>query len=163
MEDVPRVAHERLVITLEPKSIATCVDLPSELSFMGQALQHQVDVFEKARDRDIILDSAPTGTGKTQAALSVLLHQPYQNAIYIAPTNALVEQQKQAAEEFIRRAALPHFVIAASAKEVRTWSNDKVGSRRNRHLRRVSFVRCQTTDRVAILSSTLPRLWLFSK
>jgi CRISPR-associated endonuclease/helicase Cas3 len=125
------MAHERLTIELEAKGIYACIDLPSELAFMGQALQHQVDVFEKARDHDIILDLAPTGTGKTKAAFTVLLHERNrnQNAVYIAPTNALVEQQKQAAEDFVRRAGLPHFVIAASAKEVKTWSNDKVGVR----------------------------------
>jgi len=125
------MAHEPLVITLEPKSIAACVDLPPELAFMGQALQHQVEVFEQARNHDIILDLAPTGTGKTKAAFTVLLHERNhnQNAVYIAPTNALVEQQKQAAEDFISKAGLPHFIIAASAKEVRTWPKDKVGER----------------------------------
>jgi CRISPR-associated endonuclease/helicase Cas3 len=119
------MAHEKLTIALEAKTIAACSDLPFELAFMGQALQHQVDVFEKARDHDIILDLAPTGTGKTKAAFTVLLHEHNrnQNAVYIAPTNALVEQQKQAAEDFVRKAALPHFVIAASAKEVKTWSS----------------------------------------
>jgi CRISPR-associated endonuclease/helicase Cas3 len=125
------MASKRIAIALEPRSIDNCPKLPEELSFMGQALQHQVDVFEKSKDHDIILDLAPTGTGKTKAAFTVLLHQPNrnQNAVYIAPTNALVEQQKQAAEKFVREAGLPHFVIAASAKEIRTWSNDRVGSR----------------------------------
>ncbi len=125
------MANESLTIFLEPKSIAVCENLPPKLSFMGQALQHQADVFKQAEDHDIILDLAPTGTGKTKAAFTVLLHEPNrtQNAIYIAPTNALVEQQKQAAEAFVRQADLSHFVIAASAKEVRTWNNDKVGSR----------------------------------
>lgn len=58
---------------------------------MNNALQHQVEVFEKSRDVDIILDLAPTGTGKTKAGFTVLLHQPTKNAVYIAPTNALVE------------------------------------------------------------------------
>ncbi len=125
------MAHEPLVIALEPKSIAACVDPPPELAFMGQVLQHQVEVFEKACDHDIILDLAPTGTGKTKAAFTVLLHERNrnQNAVYIAPTNALVEQQKQAAEDFISKAGLTHFIIAASAKEVRTWPRDKVGER----------------------------------
>jgi CRISPR-associated endonuclease/helicase Cas3 len=125
------MANENLTFFLESKSIAACVNLPSNLSFIEQALQHQVDVFKKAEDHDIILDLAPTGTGKTKAAFTVLLHEPNreQNAIYIAPTNALVEQQKQAAETFVEQAGLPHFVIAASAKEVRAWNKDKVGSR----------------------------------
>lgn len=131
VEDGLPMAHEKLSVSLEAKSIAACIAPPPELAFLGQALQHQVDVFQKARDHDIILDLAPTGTGKTKAAFTVLLHEHNrnQNAVYIAPTNALVEQQKQAAEEFVRKAGLPHFVIAASAKEVKTWSNDQVGVR----------------------------------
>jgi CRISPR-associated endonuclease/helicase Cas3 len=125
------MVYEKLAISLEPRSIAACTSLPSDLSFIDQALQHQVDVFERAENYDIILDLAPTGTGKTKAAFTALLREPNRsrNAIYIAPTNALVEQQQQAAEEFVQQANLSHFVIAASAKEVRTWDNSKVGSR----------------------------------
>ena len=117
-----------ITIELEPKSIASC-EPPEELKFLGHTLQHQVDVFEKSRDHDIIMDLAPTGTGKTKAGLSVLLHNRDRSAIYIAPTNALVEQQTEAAKQFVKDADLNHFVIAASAKEVRAWSNDRVGSR----------------------------------
>lgn len=123
------MAHEKLATALEAKSIAACVDLPSELSFMGKALQHQVDVFKRAENHDIVLDLAPTGTGKTRAAFTALLHNSNRNAIYIAPTNALVEQQKQSAEQFVQQAGLSHFVIAASAKEVRSWDSSKVGAR----------------------------------
>ena len=85
------MAHEPISIELESRSIPQCQDLPPELQFMGQALQHQVDVFEAAREHDIILDLAPTGTGKTKAGLTALLHQPTRHAVYIAPTNALIE------------------------------------------------------------------------
>jgi CRISPR-associated endonuclease/helicase Cas3 len=124
------MAYKKITISLESKSIAACTELPSELTFMGQALHHQVDVFEKAHNHDIILDLAPTGTGKTKAAFTVLLLERNQNrnAVYIAPTNALVEQQKQAAEEFVEKAGLPHFVIAASAKDVKAWPS-QVGTR----------------------------------
>ena len=119
---------QSISIELEPKSIASC-EPPEDLKFLGHTLQHQVDVFEKSRDHDIIMDLAPTGTGKTKAGLSVLLHNRDRSAIYIAPTNALVEQQTEAAKQFVKDANLNHFVIAASAKEVRQWSNDRVGSR----------------------------------
>jgi CRISPR-associated endonuclease/helicase Cas3 len=122
-----------LTIYLEAKSIAASLkqDIPQEMHFMGDVLNHQVEVFQKSFDHDIVLDLAPTGTGKTKAAFTTLLREPnrYHNAIYIAPTNALVEQQKKAAENFVQSANLPHVVIGASAKEVRQWSNDKVGSR----------------------------------
>ncbi|NJN12758.1 MAG: type I-D CRISPR-associated helicase Cas3' [Richelia sp. RM1_1_1] len=96
---------------------------------MGNALQHQVDVFEKSLNADIILDLASTGTGKTKAGLTVLLHHPNQNAIYIAPTNALIEQQRKAAEKFVKEAGLPHIVKSASAREIKNWSDEKVGKR----------------------------------
>lgn len=116
-------------IQLEPASIASCPQLPPALIFMKRALQHQVDVFEAARNHDIILDLAPTGTGKTKAGLSVLLHNRDHHAIYIAPTNALIEQQTKAAQEFVQEAGLPHIVVAASAKDVNGWTNERVGNR----------------------------------
>ncbi len=125
------MTHQPISIELESRSIPQCQKLPSELEFMGQALQHQVDVFEATKEHDIVLDLAPTGTGKTKAGLTALLHQPTRNAVYIAPTNALIEQQKIAAEEFIQstNGKLNHVVKAVTAKQVREWSNDRVGSR----------------------------------
>jgi len=121
-----------LKINLEPRSIAACPnpDLPAALvKAFNNALQHQVDVYKAAETHDIILDLAPTGTGKTKAGLSVLHHNRDRNAIYIAPTNALIEQQTKSAEEFVRDAGLPHIVKAASAKDIKNWRNDLVGKR----------------------------------
>ncbi|MDX2239441.1 MAG: type I-D CRISPR-associated helicase Cas3' [Leptolyngbyaceae cyanobacterium bins.302] len=126
------MAYDPISIQLEPKSIAACPDPPTVLKdCLKNALQHQVDVFEAAKDNDIVLDLAPTGTGKTKAGLSVLLHQPNRNAIYIAPTNALIEQQSKAAKQFIQatNGKLNHHVQPVSAKEIRQWSSDRVGIR----------------------------------
>lgn len=123
------MSNQKLVIRLEPRSISACAFLPNQLSFIENALQHQVDVFEQSKNANIILNLAPTGTGKTQAGLTVLLHQPRTSAVYIAPTNALIEQQTEAAKQFVHDAKLPHIVKAASAKDVKSWSNNKVGSR----------------------------------
>jgi CRISPR-associated endonuclease/helicase Cas3 len=95
----------------------------------------KLTVFEQSENADIILDLAPTGTGKTKAGLTVLLHQPDKSAVYIAPTNALVEQQCEAAKKFVQDAGLPHVVKAVSAKEIRKWSNDRVGKRPGEKLR----------------------------
>jgi CRISPR-associated endonuclease/helicase Cas3 len=119
-------------VELVSRSISACQEIPPELEFMKPApLQHQTDVFAATREYDIVLDLAPTGTGKTEAGLTALLHQPNSNAVYIAPTNALIEQQTKKAEEFIRSSngKLNHIVKAVSAKEVRSWSNDRVGAR----------------------------------
>lgn len=120
---------QKLKITLEPRSISACASLPPELQFMDGALQHQVDVWNLAKTNDIILDLAPTGTGKTNASFAVLLHQPNKTAVYIAPTNALVTQQAEAAAKFVREAGLPHVVKPASAREISAWPDDKVGRR----------------------------------
>lgn len=116
-------------IKLEPAFISACLNLPPELQFMNRALKHQVEVFEKAKTNDVILDLAPTGTGKTKAGASVIKHNPQRNAIYIAPTNALIEQQTFALEKFVKDAGLPHVVKAASAKHIKQWPNERVGTR----------------------------------
>jgi CRISPR-associated endonuclease/helicase Cas3 len=59
----------------------------------------------------------------------VIDHNRDRNAIYIAPTNALIEQQTESAEGFLKAAGLPHVVKAASAKHVREWPDDRVGKR----------------------------------
>ncbi|MBD2093484.1 type I-D CRISPR-associated helicase Cas3' [Microcoleus sp. FACHB-1515] len=127
---------ESIKTHLEPRSISECDRPPDELQFMGQVLQHQADVFLASKDHDIVLDLAPTGTGKTRAGLSVLLHQPHSNAVYVAPTNALIEQQAQAAETFIRSSCgkLNHVVKAVSAREIRQWSSNRVGFRPGKKL-----------------------------
>jgi len=126
------MAYDPISMQLEPRSIAPCDEPPPELKdCLQNALQHQVDVFEAAKNHDIILDLAPTGTGKTKAGLAVLLQQPHKNAVYIAPTNALIEQQSEAAKQFIQatQGAINHHVQPVSAKEIRQWSNDRVGVR----------------------------------
>lgn len=123
--------HPRIL--LEPRGIATCINpemLPSLLSaFEHGILQHQVDVYKAAQDNDIVLDLAPTGSGKTKAGLSVISHNPSDNAVYIAPTNALIAQQTKAARQFVKAAGLPHAVKAASAAQVKDWPNDRVSRR----------------------------------
>jgi CRISPR-associated endonuclease/helicase Cas3 len=127
------ILMNNLKINLEPRSISVCTnpDLSSDLAqaFLNQTLQHQIDVYRAAETNDIILDLAPTGTGKTKAGLSVLHHNRDRNAVYIAPTNALIEQQTEAAQKFVNDTGLPHLVKAASAKDIKIWRDDLVGKR----------------------------------
>ncbi|NMF81793.1 type I-D CRISPR-associated helicase Cas3' [Nodosilinea sp. P-1105] len=129
---------DSIKIQLGPRSIATCPNpkLPNELlnAFDHGVLQHQAEVYEAAKTHDIILDLAPTGTGKTKAGLSVIHQNRDRSAIYIAPTNALIEQQTEAAKKFVRAVGLPHVVKAASARHVKEWSNDRVGHRSGKKL-----------------------------
>ena len=124
---------DKLNLNLEPRSIATCPQpsLPDPLlrAFGPGILHHQNEVYQAAATHDIILDLAPTGTGKTKAGLSVIAHNRDRSAIYIAPTNALIEQQAVAAETFLQAAGLPHVVKAASARQIKEWPDDRVGNR----------------------------------
>lgn len=157
----------QLNILLETASIAACLetDIPQELKFMGKALQHQVNVFEATKNHDIILDLAPTGTGKTKAGLSVIKHNFDRNAVYIAPTNALIEQQTVAAENFIQQAGLPHIVKAASAKQIKDWPSDRISNRSGEKLYNVLrepatiFPECQNNP---ILLVTNPDIFYYA-
>ncbi|MFP4653962.1 MAG: type I-D CRISPR-associated helicase Cas3' [Phormidium sp.] len=122
-----------LNVTLEPAQIAVGTDaaFPEALKrvFEGKVLQHQQDLYEAAKNHDLLLDLAPTGTGKTNASFSVILENPQGNVVYIAPTNALIDQQTAAAEAFVAAAGLPHVVKSASAQQIRRWRDDRVGKR----------------------------------
>ena len=122
-----------LNVTLEPAQIAVGTDaaFPEALKrvFGGKVLQHQQDLYEAAKSHDLLLDLAPTGTGKTNASFSVILENPQGNVVYIAPTNALIDQQTAAAEAFVAAAGLPHVVKSASAQQIRRWRDDRVGKR----------------------------------
>ncbi|NMG60308.1 type I-D CRISPR-associated helicase Cas3' [Geitlerinema sp. P-1104] len=122
-----------LNLTLEPADIAVGNDvgLPAGLKrvFGSTILQHQRALYEAAKTHDVLIDLAPTGTGKTKAGLSVICENPQGNAVYIAPTNALIDQQTAAAEAFVAAAGLPHVVKAASARQIQSWRSDRVGGR----------------------------------
>lgn len=122
-----------LNVTLEPAQIAVGTDagFPEALkrAFGGKVLQHQQNLYEAAKTHDLLLDLAPTGTGKTKAGFSVILENPQGNVVYVAPTNALIDQQTAAAEAFVAAAGLPHVVKAASAEQIRRWRDDRVGKR----------------------------------
>lgn len=122
-----------LNVTLEPAQIAVGTDAgfseALKQAFEGKVLQHQQDLYEAAKTHDLLLDLAPTGTGKTKASFSVICENPQGNVVYIAPTNALIDQQTAAAEAFVAAAGLPHVVKAASAQQIRRWRDDRVGKR----------------------------------
>lgn len=122
-----------LNVNLEPAQIAVGTDAgfpePLKRAFGGKVLHHQQVLYEAAKTHDLLLDLAPTGTGKTKAAFSVILENPEGNVVYIAPTNALIDQQTAAAEAFVAAAGLPHVVKSASAQQIRRWRDDRVGRR----------------------------------
>jgi len=82
-------------------------------------LYHQQQTRARLRDHDIVVNSYPTGAGKTHAALLRLLELPRAgvraNALLIAPTNELVRQHARDAQSFCQEHGLPHHVLELTA------------------------------------------------
>lgn len=80
-------------------------------------LYHQVRTYNALKDTPLVMNTYPTGTGKTIAALLRLLHpaQRRRNTLLIAPTNALIAQHAADAREFIAHHGLNMRVFEANA------------------------------------------------
>ncbi len=80
-------------------------------------LYHQVRTYDALKATPMVMNTYPTGTGKTIAALLRLLHpdQRNRNTLLIAPTNALIDQHAAEAREFIARHGLKMRVFEANA------------------------------------------------
>jgi CRISPR-associated endonuclease/helicase Cas3 len=82
-------------------------------------LEHQIKTYKLQKIYDLLLNTYPTGTGKTIASLLHLLDNPHVNALFIAPTNELIRQHKKDVEEFVEQANLPHIVCEVNARLLR--------------------------------------------
>ncbi len=90
----------------------------------GRLLYHQVRTYEALQHTPLVMNTYPTGTGKTVAALLRLLH-PHQrpgNTLLIAPTNALVEQHHADTQAFIERNGLEMRVFSADAQKRKAFA-----------------------------------------
>lgn len=100
-------------ITLQPWTEPLAGDVPAALA--GRRwLWHQVETFRLLEGNALVVNTSPTGTGKTTAAHTHLIRSPMLTLI-IAPTNALVAQHADDAERFVARHQLPHQVVIADA------------------------------------------------
>lgn len=82
-------------------------------------LFHQQETRARLRDHDIVVNSYPTGAGKTRAALLRLLDLPCEggdaNVLLIAPTNELVRQHVRDAQSFCQEHGFPHHILELTA------------------------------------------------
>ncbi|MBV9231774.1 MAG: type I-D CRISPR-associated helicase Cas3', partial [Chloroflexi bacterium] len=84
-------------------------------------------------EEPVIVNTYNTGTGKTKAALLRLLKRTQDkqfrldssgdNALLIAPTNELLAQHKDDAEEFCRKNGLPYRVVAISRADLDNYQD----------------------------------------
>ena len=114
-------------IILEPhaEKLAPPDSIPGYLD-TNPLLYHQVRTFEAFQRCPLVMNTYPTGTGKTTAALLRLLHpeQRGRNALLIAPTNALIDQHAADVETFIARNNLGMRVITVNAARIHQLAPD---------------------------------------
>lgn len=105
-------------ITLLPhaEKLAPADALP-EFQHATPLLYHQARTYAALSEKPLVMNTYPTGTGKTVAALLRLLHpdQRNHNTLIIAPTNALIAQHAAEAREFIASYGLHMRVFEANA------------------------------------------------
>lgn len=89
-------------------------------------LAHQVATYHALATTPLVLNTFPTGTGKTQAALLRLLDPAMQgeNTLLIAPTNALIDQHVRDVQAFVAAHGLPFTVVPITADLTATLVDD---------------------------------------
>ncbi len=96
---------------------ADAAQIPEKLRLlMPTMLEHQLHTYQALRSHDLVMNTFPTGTGKTKASLLHLLDSPQANVLFIAPTNELIRQHARDIEEFVTQADLPHLVVELNAR-----------------------------------------------
>lgn len=117
-------------LQLEPhyEYYAPLQDVPQEIhDALGfPPLVHQLETYNQLKSNHVVFNSFSTGTGKTLAAYLHLLDRPNDNALVIAPTNALITQHAQDLTEFKNRSGIPHNIVevdAAKLREIKSSSN----------------------------------------
>lgn len=90
------------------------------LACVSSPLDHQVKTCHFQQDYDLVLNTFPTGTGKTKAALFHLLNNPKAKVLFIAPTNELIDQHYEDVQEFVKSSKLEHLVCKADARAIRS-------------------------------------------
>ncbi|MEA5574897.1 type I-D CRISPR-associated helicase Cas3' [Anabaena sp. UHCC 0451] len=113
---------ESITIDLEPhyEILADLSIVPNEiLQVIPKPLEHQIQTYQLQKKYDLILNTFPTGTGKTKATLLYLLDNRDVNTLFIAPTNELINQHREDVEEFVKAANLPHIVCEVNAHLLR--------------------------------------------
>ncbi|MCB0068926.1 MAG: type I-D CRISPR-associated helicase Cas3', partial [Caldilineaceae bacterium] len=90
-------------------------------------LYHQMRTLEALHDHDLVMNTYNTGTGKTVASLLHLfeLNGTGKNALFIAPTNALLAQHAADITEFVAKNNLNFAVKRVTAAEIRSMEREQ--------------------------------------
>jgi len=77
---------------------------------------HQVKTYEELEKCQIVLNTYPTGTGKTKALLNAIRKKGFKRVLIIAPINELIHQYKSSIERFKAEHNLEHEVFLVTSE-----------------------------------------------
>lgn len=89
------------------------------LNLQRWPLYHQMRTYEALQQNDLVMNTYNTGTGKTIASLLHLHDLHGKNVLFIAPTNALIQQHSEDIQEFVTQYNLDFKVQSITAQTVR--------------------------------------------
>lgn len=78
-------------------------------------LYHQYRTVTELSTNSVVFNTYPTGAGKTVASLLYIKENPKIDALFIAPTNELLNQHSQDIREFVEKNNLDHIVVKVDA------------------------------------------------
>lgn len=109
-----------ITVELEAGREAVCTENPFGNALGGwPPLYHQWLTHQASQTASLVINTFPTGVGKTAAALLPLLDRHRcDNCLLIAPTNELLAQHERDARTFCDRAGLDHLVYRITAEAI---------------------------------------------
>jgi len=126
-------------------------------------LLHQQETLDALAHHPVVLNCAMTGAGKTRAShLGIQTYASGQNVLYIAPTNALVQQHESDAKAFVLKHGLSHHVISITGEvltQIRATSN---GIYRNSEALHQVIQNPRSFDHIFKLGDIKAPLWMIT-
>lgn len=114
-----------MTIALEPQAEKVAPAHPLFAQADGRPLlYHQLRTALALQQHDAVVNTYPTGTGKTLGAQLYLLDpaMAQTSALVIAPTNAILDQHARDIQQFVAAHGLKHVVVPITAARVRQLS-----------------------------------------
>jgi len=104
--------------------------------------EHQLETYRALEENDVVINTYPTGSGKTRALLNAIRKLGIKRALIIAPINQLIYQYKESVERFVRTYNLPHKVV--------TITSESLNATKKPHSKALSDILDEFTSTIAI-------------
>jgi|YelNatPaOPRAMG01_1025707.scaffolds.fasta_scaffold08633_4 CRISPR-associated endonuclease/helicase Cas3 len=150
-------------LTLLPHAEKLAPENPWNLRY--PLLYHQLRTYQALHGHDLVVNTYNTGTGKTVASLLYLfdLNGTGRNALFIAPTNALLQQHAEDIERFVGEHSLDFKVLRVTAADVRAIeSGQRPGETLQRLIRNYLEFESQATRRQPIILVVNPDIFYYA-